>query len=183
MTTATAHPNGATVDETSLRQCLACDKAFAAGTDHGKYCGRRCATLHGNQTAALARAADLVEDFEERLHRAIAQQLDQVLTLAISKAVDAVAPAIVQREVAAVVPAAVTEALATQAESQKAEHVPVCHKPAESAKPPPKSWTQQNEEVERATQAITRRLHDLPTGWQQLTVARGANGFAVKVLY
>ena len=117
MATATAHPNGATADETPLRQCLACDKAFVAGTGHGKYCGRRCATIHGNQTAALARAANLVEDFEERLDRAIAQHLDRVLALT----VDATLPPLVQGEVAAVVPAAVKEEVATQMAAAMAE--------------------------------------------------------------
>ena len=89
MTAVVTHTNGATAEETPLRQCIACDKTFAAGTGHGgKYCGRRCATIHGNQMGALARASELVEDFDDRLRRAIALQLDQVLTLTVTEAVD-----------------------------------------------------------------------------------------------
>ena len=149
-----------------------------AGTGHGKYCGRRCATIHGNQTAALARAANLVEDFEERLDRAIAQHLDRVLALT----VDATLPPLVQGEVAAVVPAAVKEDVATQMAAAMAE-IAAKQAAEPTSKPPAKNWAVQNEEVERAVQAITRRRHDLPTGWQQLTVARGPNGFQVKVVY
>ena len=178
MTAVVMHTNGATAEETPQRQCIACDTVFAAGSGHGdRYCGRRCATIHGNQMGALAPASELVEDFDARLQRAIALQLDQVLALTVTEAVEAVVPEVVQDEVAAVVPAAVAEALAKQMESLKASHVPACDKP------PTKSLAVANEETERAVQAIARRLHDLPTGWQQLTVVRGPNGFTCKVLY
>ena len=191
MTAVVTHTNGATAEETSQRRCLACDKAFTPGTGQGRYCGRRCATIHGNQTAAMARASELVEDFEERLHRAIAQQLDRVLTLTITETVDAVAPAIVQREVAAVVPAAVkkevaeqlklrAEALASQADKQPAVAAPKRPPRQEGV---PTNHSAQNAELEEAIQALSRKLHSLPHGWQQAVIQRGASGYQVKIAY